>query len=132
MRNIIFYKGNFNVIASLANLICVFMIILLTGACATDTKKQTLASVNKPNQASAASESENANLTGDNEIVCRTRIATGSRFKRKICQTKKAWALYDNKNRKKTDQFERDIRSNDVNTGNASDAMGGESMGVPR
>lgn len=110
------------------SLACIFMIVMLTGACATGTKKQTMSKTDITGQKTANSEAQNSNLTGDNEIECRKRIATGSLFKSKICLTKAKWAIIDEKNRKKTDRFNRDVNSkesvNNLPTGNDAATMG--------
>ncbi len=116
---------------------CVLIIILLMGACVTgshiaknnnestspvmtvDEKPvdQTATSspqtqINKLPQFTATGESENSKVSkGENEIVCRTRIITGTHFKKKICLTKKAWAEADKKNSRKMDRFDRDLRN---------------------
>ena len=93
------------------SLACIFMIVILTGACATGTKKQAMSKTNITGQKTADSEVQYSNLTGDNEIECRMRIATGSIFRKKVCLTKAAWAVVDEKNRKRMDRYERDVQS---------------------
>ena len=110
------------------SLACIFMIVILTGACATSTKKQAMSKTNITGQKTADSEVQYSNLTGDNEIECRMRIATGSIFRKKVCLTKAAWAIVDEKNRKRTDRFHRDVNSkesvNNLPTGSDAAVMG--------
>ena len=110
------------------SLACIFMIVILTGACATSTKKQAMSKTNITGQKTADSEVQYSNLTGDNEIECRMRVATGSIFKKKVCLTKAAWAIVDEKNRKRTDRFHRDVNSkesvNNLPTGSDAAVMG--------
>ena len=116
-----------NIKMSRLSMACIFMIIMLTGACATGTK-QTMSKTNITGQKTADSEVQYSNLTGDNEIECRMRIATGSIFRKKVCLTKAAWAIVDEKNRKRTDRFHRDVNSkesvNNLPTGSDAAVMG--------
>ena len=134
MRKILFFKRlKENVRASSVNLACVFMIALLTGACASEYKKQTSSYANETGQVSAKGESENGETNDDQEIECRWKVFTGSLLKRKVCLTKAEWAELDKKNRRKVDDFFDEVSDHsDVDTGSSADAMGGQSSGMPR
>lgn len=134
MRNNFLYKGLMkNVKASRVNIACIFMIALLTGACASEYKQQASSYSNETGQVSVKGESENGEANDDQEIVCRTIVRTGSRFKEKICATKAEWAVYDKKNNGNTDVLTNDLnRGTRVNTGPSIDPMGGQSTGIPR
>ncbi len=111
------------------SLACIFTIAILTGACATGTKKQAMSETGVTGQKIAESEAQNSNLTGDNEIECRRRIITGSHFKSKICLTKAAWAIVDEKNRKNTDRVGRDISAKESMNNLPTDQNGMATMG---
>jgi hypothetical protein len=134
MSKILFFKRlKENVGMSMVNLACVLMIVLLTGACVTGSNKQTTSHANETGQVSAKDESKNVVTDDSQEIECRRRAVTGSRLKKKICRTKAEWAAIDNKRRKKSDEFLRDMsQESGVNTGEGTDPMGGMSSGMPR
>lgn len=94
--------------SSIVNLSCVFMIVLLTGACTTTDKKQS----------SVKAESELSEISGDQTIECRRKATTGSRFKRKICKTKAQWARESGAGNKAAGDLQRDAdRSYSTNSG---------------
>ena len=123
MRMTVFIKRlNENVRAIRAYLACVFVIALLTGACASgDTKQRSLeispppspaelssSDANETGQISAKGESENAVNSDDYEEECRTIKVTGSRFKRRVCAPKAEWAEFDKKHEEESDRYARD------------------------
>ena len=122
--------------ARMLTAICLILSALLMGACASGIKKQ--ASPPPADEIGRASETGDADQVASNEddqeIVCRMRATTGTRFKRRICATKAQWASLDSKNQEKTDEFNREIRrSESIETGvGGTDAMGGQTIGVPR
>jgi len=110
MKKIIFFNRlKENVRGSMASLAYVFMIALLTCACASTDKKQTSPYAIALDQILTEGESENSETNDDQEIVCRTREITGSRFKEKVCATKAEWAELDKKNRAEADYLDREI-----------------------
>ena len=124
-----------NVQAGIVTVACVFLIALLVSACASGNKKQIapLASADGINQASETGEADTGMTADDKEIVCRMKATTGTRFKRRICATKAQWAKLEEKNQQDTDEFRREAGKKDgLNTGMETDAMGGQSIGVPR
>lgn len=146
MRKILFFKRiKENAGASRVNLACVFMIVLLMGACASEYKKQisfeippapspgevSVTYADETGQVSAKGESVNGETNDDQEIVCRTIKGTGSRIgRKKICATKAEWALWARAQREEADKTIRDIvETSNVNTGSGIDAMGGQSSG---
>ena len=130
MRNASFLK---RLGASMANVACVSMIALLLGACASENKQQISPLANETGQGSVKNESGNGETADDQEIVCRMKKTTGTRFTHKVCATKAQWARLEEKNREKTDEF-----AKEVDTGSrtalpsSSDGMGGQSSGMPR
>lgn len=135
MGNILFFKKLMeNVGASRVTIAAVFMIVLLMGACAGGNKKPTLSQANETGQVSAKAEPGNGETSGDQEIVCRYRKFTGSRFKHKVCNTKAQWARLDNKNAEKTDSFLDEIdKTSRTAILPESDGMGGGgASGMPR
>jgi len=114
MRKILFFKRlKENVRAGWVNLACVFMIVLLTGACAGTYKKQTSSYY-------------------DQEIVCREIRFTGSRMKKKVCAPKADWAARDKKYRKKTEEWLDDVMDVSAIHVPDMDSSGGQSSGMPR
>ena len=117
------------------DLACVFMIVLLISACASGNKMQTASNENKTAQVSAKSESENGVANDDQEIVCRYIASTGSKLKKKFCATKAQWARINNADRKGAESYVRKSEQNDalsIPADIGTDAMGGQTMGVPR
>jgi hypothetical protein len=133
MEKILFIKGlKQNVREGTVNLACVFMILLLTCACAGVDKKQASPRATTIDKVLTKGESENGEINDDQEIVCRDVVYTGSRLKRRVCATKAEWDVIDGKNRKIADDFDREVKRNDgVNTGSSGDSMGGQSGGMP-
>jgi len=128
-----------NVRAIRANLACVLMIALLTGACATGDTRQASPEVpsspsiaevsssdaNETGQVSAEAGLGNAVNSDDYEEECRTIKVTGSRFKKRVCASKAEWADFDKKNEKESGRYVRDAgQSSDMNLGSGHDAMG--------
>jgi hypothetical protein len=133
MTEILFLKRlKENVRASSVILACVFMIALLTGACASEYKKQTLSSANESGQVSAKSESQNGETNDGQELVCRTMTITGSRIKKTYCATKEQWAVMDKKNRKESEEFMDDVNDDAVYTPPETGPMGGQASRMPR
>ncbi len=134
MRKILYFerfKGN--VRAGMVNMACVLMIALLTGACAGGYKKQTSSYSNETGQVSEKGETENGETKDDQKIVCRWIVQTGSRMKKKYCTTQAKWTKYDKEKGKKSAEFIRDVSQDTaVGTGSGTDAMGGQTSGVPR
>jgi hypothetical protein len=103
-----------NVRAISANLACVLMIALLTGACATGDTRQASPEISPPpsvaevsssdaneaGQVSAEGEPKRTVNSDDYEEECRTIKVTGSRFKKRVCASKAEWADFDRKNEK--------------------------------
>ena len=115
-------------------LVCVFLIALLTGACASsEHKKQISSNTNETAQVSSIGESENAEDDDGQKMECRTTRTPGSRLKTKTCLPKWQWALIDEERKEKSDRFVRDVgQSSSVNTGSGVDSMGGQSSGMAR
>ncbi len=84
------------------SLACIFLIALLTGACAGKNKMQ----------ASAQDKSKTSEIIGDQTIECRKRAPTGSRLKRKICKTKAQWAREDHSKQQTAEQLQKDSERN--------------------
>lgn len=88
---------------------------------------------NETGQVSTKGESENGKTNDDQKIECRWKAFTGSLLKRKVCLTKAEWAELDKKNRRKVDDFFDEVSDHSgVDTGSGTDAMGGQSSGMPR
>ena len=149
MRRIMFFERLMeNMRASVVNLTCIFIIALLTGACASGNNKQTSfeippppspgeVSVSQPDetdQVSAKGEAENSETDDDQKIICRTIKGTGSRIgRKKICATKAEWAAWAREQREKADKTVRDLNeASGVNTDTGPDPRGGRTMGAPR
>jgi len=81
--------------------VLVCLIALLLCACTSTGKKETTTVNNVTDQA--------ANKNDNQEIVCRTRLITGSTFKKTVCVTKPEWAKRDKIKREKMEEFERDM-----------------------
>lgn len=133
MSTTLFFKSlRKNVRTSRVTIACVFMIVLLVGACAGGNTKQTLSQANETRQVSAKTGSENGETSGDQEIICRHKKYTGSRFRHKVCATKAQWARLDRKDAADTEEIIDGLnRNSGLNTG-SSDSMGGASSGAPR
>lgn len=119
----------------MVDLACVFMIVLLIGACASGNKMQTASYENKTAQVSAEVESENAVANDDQEVVCRYITYTGSKMKKKFCATKAEWARITKTDRKNAESYVRKSEQHDMISAPSeisTDPMGGQSMGVPR
>ncbi len=95
---------------------------LLAAGCSSKSQKQAV-----------VEQDEGINIEDYQEIECRTRVVTGSRFKRKICATKAEWAALANRNRKDVEEWDRaiDNNSNTFGGGDPSDPMGGGTTGAP-
>ena len=134
MRKILFFKRlNENVRGCWVNLACLAMIVLLTGACASEYKKQTLSYENITGPVSAKGESENGETNDDQKILCREIRIPGSRIKEEFCATKAQWVEYYKKNKIKSDEFFDEVSDRtSVYTGSSPDSMGGQSSGMPR
>ena len=140
MRKVlIFKKLKENVRSGIVTLACVFMIILLTGACAGTSKMQIASNVNATDQvtdqAPVKGVSEKSEISDDQTIVCRRKAPTGSRLKKKICKTKAQWAREAGAGNKNAGDLQKDVDQNlSRNTGAGADVMGGSFPGasVPR
>ncbi len=129
MRTLLFFKRlKENPEAVRAFLACVFMIALLTATYSCEHTNRTT-----PNASDPAQVSDKGPAGDDQEVVCRTRQVTGSRFKERVCLTKAEWAALDERDKGKTDQFGRDVsRGSREGSAGSTDAMGGMTVGVPR
>ena len=121
---------------SIVDLACVFMIALLMGACASGNKIQTAPNEDKTAQiASAKVESENSEANDDQQVICRYITQTGSKMKKRFCATKAEWARINKTDRKNAESYVRKSEQHDalsIPSETTTDAMGGQSMGVPR
>ena len=93
-----FRKLRENARAVTVNLACVFLIILITGACAGTKKMQTTSGVNETLLASAEKGSKINAISDDQKMVCRHMKFTGSIFKKKVCKTQAQWD-WENENK---------------------------------
>jgi major membrane immunogen (membrane-anchored lipoprotein) len=87
------------------------LIALLLCACTSTGKNETTTINNITNQVAKKDYFDIRKTDGDQEIVCRTRIITGSTFKKKVCVTKSEWAKQDKIKKEKMEQFDRDMFS---------------------
>lgn len=122
MRILFFERLKQKVRAGRVNLICVFMIAMLTGGCASEYKKETsletpappspsevsVSHANETGQVSEKGESVNGETNDDQEIVCRRIAVIGSRIKRKFCATKEQWAIWSKKTGENAEAYIRD------------------------
>ena len=100
-------------------LVCIIVITLLATSCNTVPTKPTTST---DTAANSLTTKENI----QKELECRSIEVTGSRFKRKICQTKEAWAKISNKNKKEAGEFSRGItEQSGIRTDEGIDSGGG-------
>ena len=101
------------------SLICIIVIMLLTTSCSTVPTKQ---STSTNTEANSLTTTENA----QEELECRYVDATGSRFKRKVCRTKEAWAAISRKNKGEAEDFVRGMdEQSGISTSGGFDSAGG-------
>jgi hypothetical protein len=121
MRNLFFERLKRKIIASTVYLFCVFMMVMFTGGCASQHKKETTLKIPAPpsfselsvshaketGQASEKGESVNGKNNDDQEIVCRRIPVTGSRISKRICATNEQWAFWSKKRGENVEEFNR-------------------------
>ncbi len=112
--------------------VCIFTISLLIGACAGTNKMQKSANMNETAQIIAKADSKENKIDDEQEIVCRHKAITGSRFKRKICKTKAQWAREDHSKQQTAEKLQKDTDRSSSLSVPSGDAFGGMSVGVPR
>ena len=136
MRNSFFKRLKQKVRVSRVNLVCVFMMAMLTGGCSGDYIKETsletpappspsevtVSHANETSQVSEKGESVNGETNDDQEIVCRRIPVTGSRISNKVCATKEQWAFWDKSKRNNAEAYLRD--ANEASHTNTSDPFG--------
>jgi hypothetical protein len=109
-------------------LVCLAAMFLC--ACTSTGKKETTTINNVTDQEVAKKDNSDAGKTGDDqEIVCRSRVSTGTTFKKKTCATKAEWARRDKIKKEKIDEFNRDMNSK---TGLYDDNLMGNTAGRPQ
>jgi hypothetical protein len=132
MRILFFERLKQRVRASSVNLLCVFVIAILTGGCASEYKKVTtpvtpspggvlVSHADETGQAPEKGESVNGETNDDQEIVCRRIAVTGSRIKRKFCATKEQWAFWSKKTGENAERYIRD--ANEASKSGSNDPM---------
>ena len=101
-KRIFFRKRKEDIKIGMENLACIFIVALLTGACAGSNRMQ----------ASVHDKSKPSEIIGDQTIECRRRAPTGSRLKRKICKTKAQWAREDDIKQQTAEKLQKDSEKN--------------------
>ena len=102
------------IIKALANismpLFCVIVITLLTASCSTVQTKQTTSTDTTANSITTKEKSVNETTANIQQATeCRYIVVTGSRFGKKICRTKEAWAEIAKKHEKAADELVRGL-----------------------
>ena len=102
------------IIKALANtsmpLVCVIVITLLTTSCSTMATKQATSTDTTANSLTAKEKSVNETTANIQQATeCRYIAVTGSRFGKKICRTKEAWAEIAKKHEKAADELVRGL-----------------------
>ena len=103
------------IIKALANtfmpLVCVIVIMLMTASCSTMTTKQAASTDTAANSLTAKEKSDNETTAKSIQQAteCRYIAVTGSRFGKKICRTKEAWAEIAKKHEKAADELVRGL-----------------------
>ena len=64
-------------------------------------------------QAESAEAAQTAEKADENKIICRRTAITGSKFKKKICGTKKEWETLANRGAKDTRELQRRGKGNE-------------------
>ncbi len=111
MRILFFERLKQKVRASMVNLVCIFMMAMLTGGCASAPPSPSEVSIsyaNETGQVSEKGESVNGKTNDDQEIVCRRIPVLGSRISQKICATKEEWAFWDKSKEQNAEAYIRD------------------------
>ena len=108
-------------------LVCIIVVMMLTASCSTVSTKQTSSTNTAANSLTTKEKTDNEKTANAmDKLECRTVEATGSRFKRKVCERKEIWAAIDKKNKKEADQFIRRIEDQSgIVTGGRNDSAGG-------
>ena len=103
------------IIKALANtfmpLVCVIVIMLMTASCSTMTTKQATSTNTTASSLTAKEKSDNETTAKSIQQAteCRYIAVTGSRFGKKICRTKEAWAEIAKKHEKAADELVRGL-----------------------
>ena len=102
------------IIKALANssmlLVCVIVITLLATSCSTVPTKQINSTDTTASSLTTNEKSDNETTAEiEQELECRYIKATGSRFKRKICNSKETWAAIDKKNKGDAEELVRKV-----------------------
>ncbi|MFC1839733.1 hypothetical protein ACFL1N_09145 [Thermodesulfobacteriota bacterium] len=124
------------IIKALANtsmpLVCVIVITLLTISCSTVPTKQTTSTDTAANSLTTKEKSDNKTTENiQKELECRYIEVTGSRFKKKICKSKEAWAKISKRHKSEADEFVRGItEKSGISTSGETDPAGGR-MNTP-
>jgi len=109
-------------------LVCVIVITLLTTSCATVPTKQTTSTDTTASSLTTKEKSDNETKEDVlKKLECRKVVATGTLVKRTICEFKETWADASKEDRRKSDEFVREItkQSGIINPeGKADSGMG--------
>ena len=102
------------IIKALANtfmpLVCVIVIMLMTASCSTMTTKQATSTNTTASSLTAKEKSDNETTANIQQATeCRYIPVTGSRFGKKICRTKEAWAEIAKKHERAADELVRGL-----------------------